>query len=97
MIERPDESLSILKCLDKICKIIFNKRKKEIRYVEKGCAKSGSDSRPPPKLTQGWNFKGFNFTGHPEMLAEGSQKVNEMLKHLPATPTDTGSHNSCLS
>ena len=33
---------------------------------------------------------------HPEATAEGSQEVNEILKHLTASPTDAGSHNSFL-
>ncbi len=31
---------------------------------------------------------------HPKAIAEGSQ--NKILKHLTASPTDAGSHNSCL-
>ena len=57
--------------LDKICKIIFNKRKKEIRYVEKGCAKSGSDSRPPPKLTWG---NCFSVSGIGKLVSEAHRK-----------------------
>ena len=95
--------------LDKICKIIFNKREKESYYVEKDYYKSGSDSRPPPRLAWCLGFKDFSFIYPHEVpetrqqiknagrLYQADRKVDEPLKRVQGDKDASKAHSKELN